>query len=48
MEEYPEDDPMYLKLKDQLGAMNKAYTYIRDNLQTKFENQITNSSGSSA
>ncbi|MDE7017703.1 MAG: hypothetical protein K2P65_09040 [Lachnospiraceae bacterium] len=41
MEEYPEDDPMYLKLKDQLGAMNKAYTYIRDNLQTKFENQIT-------
>lgn len=41
MQEYPEDDPMYLKLKDQLGAMNKAYTYIRDNLQTKFENQIT-------
>lgn len=31
----------YKNLKLQLDAANKAYTYIRDNVQTRFENQIT-------
>ncbi|MCM1388215.1 MAG: hypothetical protein NC231_12875 [Bacillus sp. (in: Bacteria)] len=41
MKEYAEDSTQYADLKKQLEAMNKAYTYIRDNVQTKFENQIT-------
>ncbi|MCM1252807.1 MAG: hypothetical protein NC321_08290 [Clostridium sp.] len=41
MKEYAEDSTQYADLKKQLDAMNKAYTYIRDNVQTKFENQIT-------
>lgn len=41
MKEYAEDSPTYQDLKLQLDGMNKAYTYIRDNVQTKFENQIT-------
>ena len=32
---------MFQDLQKQLAAMNKAQTYIRDNVQTKFENQIT-------
>lgn len=31
----------YKALEKNLEAANKAYTYVRDNLQTKFENQIT-------
>lgn len=31
----------YEKLQLQLDAANKAYTYVRDNIHTKFENQIT-------
>lgn len=31
----------YKALETKLEAANKAYTYVRDNLQTKFENQIT-------
>lgn len=31
----------YTKLQKQLDAVNKADTYIRDSIQTKFENQIT-------
>lgn len=31
----------YKALEKKLEAANKAYTYVRDNLQTKFENQIT-------
>ncbi len=41
MKEYDEDSEEYENLQKQLDAMNKAYTYIRDNVQTKFENQIT-------
>ena len=41
MQEYPEDSQMFQDLQKQLAAMNKAQTYIRDNVQTKFENQIT-------
>lgn len=41
MKEYTEDSPSYKNLQKQLDAMNKAYTYIRDNVQKKFENQIT-------
>lgn len=41
MKEYPEDSAEYADFKKQLDAMNKAYTYIRHNVQTKFENQIT-------
>ena len=41
MKEYEEDSPEYEAFQKQLDAMNKAYTYIRDNVQKKFENQIT-------
>jgi len=41
MKEYAEDTPEYKDLKLQLDAANKAYTYIRENAQKKFENQIT-------
>lgn len=41
MTEYAEDAPQYKSLKLELDAANKAYTYIRDNVQTRFENQIT-------
>ncbi|MDE6750139.1 MAG: hypothetical protein K2K21_13905 [Lachnospiraceae bacterium] len=41
MTEYAEDTDEYKSLKLKLDAANKAYTYIRDNVQTRFENQIT-------
>ena len=41
MKNYEEDSDDYKNLQKQLEAMNKAYTYIRDNVQKKFENQIT-------
>lgn len=41
MKEYPEDSAEYKDLKLQLDAADKAYTYIRDNVQKKFENQLT-------
>lgn len=41
MKEYAEDTPEYKDLKLQLDAANKAYTYVRENVQKKFENQIT-------
>ena len=41
MKEYAEDSTEYADFQKQLDAMNKAYTYIRDNVQKKFENQIT-------
>ena len=41
MAEYAEDTNEYKSLKLKLDAANKAYTYIRDNVQTRFENQIT-------
>lgn len=41
MTEYAEDTDEYKHLKLKLDAANKAYTYIRDNVQTRFENQIT-------
>ena len=41
MEGLAEDSTDYQDLKKSLDAANKAYTYIRENIQTKFENQIT-------
>ena len=41
MKEYPEDSAEYDALNKQLAAMNKAQTYVRDNVQSRFENQIT-------
>ncbi|MCM1037847.1 MAG: hypothetical protein NC434_00870 [Ruminococcus sp.] len=41
MKECAEDSDEYKKLQKQLDAMKKAQTYVRDNVQTKFENQIT-------
>ena len=41
MKEYAEDSPEYEDFQLQLDAANKAYTYIRENVQKKFENQIT-------
>lgn len=38
---YPEDDQNYADIQDKIDAANKAYTYIRDNVQTRFENQMT-------
>ena len=38
---FAEDSTEYKDLKKQLDAANKAYTYLRDDVQTKFENQIT-------
>ena len=40
-DEFDEDSQDYRDLQDIVDAANKAYTYIRDNLQTKFENQMT-------
>lgn len=41
MKEYTEESTEYQDLALKLDAANKAYTYIRDNVQTRFENQIT-------
>lgn len=41
MKEHPEDSAEYKALKLQMDAADKAYTYIRDNVQKKFENQLT-------
>lgn len=41
MGEVPEDGTTYKDLAAQLEGANKAATYIRDNIQKKFENQIT-------
>ncbi|MCM1261181.1 MAG: hypothetical protein NC313_00560 [Butyrivibrio sp.] len=41
MTEYAEDSQEYKDLKLELDAVNKAYTYVRDNVQTRFENQIS-------
>lgn len=41
MSDFAEDSTEYKDLKKQLDAANKAYTYLRDDVQTKFENQIT-------
>lgn len=41
MSECAEDSDAYKDYKKQLDALDKAATYIRDNVQTKFENQIT-------
>ncbi len=41
MKELPEDDPAYQDLALQLEGAKKADTYIRENIQKKFENQIT-------
>ena len=41
MKEYAEDTPEYKDLQLQLYAANKGYPYVRENVQKKFENQIT-------
>lgn len=41
MEEVPEGSQAYEELAAQLKGANKAATYIRENIQKKFENQIT-------
>lgn len=41
MKEYPEDSDEYKDLKLKMDAADKAYTYIRENVQKKFENQLT-------
>lgn len=41
MAKYAEDMPEYKEWKLKLDAANKAYTYVRNNIQTKFENQIS-------
>lgn len=41
MKGYPEDSDEYRNLQLKLDAANKAYTYVRENVQKKFENQIT-------
>lgn len=41
MKEYAEDTQEYKDLNLQLDAAKKAYTYVRENVQKKFENQIT-------
>lgn len=41
MQKYAEDSDEYKAWKLKLDAANKAYTYIRDNVQKKFENQIS-------
>ncbi|MDE6662146.1 MAG: hypothetical protein K2K46_02265 [Lachnospiraceae bacterium] len=38
---YAEDTDEYKALQLKIDAANKAYTYVRDNVQTKFENQIS-------
>lgn len=39
--EWPEDSPEYKDYAKRLEGVDKAWTYIRDNIHTKFENQIT-------
>lgn len=41
MENLPEDHPDYQNLSKQLEGAKKADAYIRENIQVKFENQIT-------
>lgn len=41
MEDYPEDSEEYKDLSKRLEGADKAWSYIRDNVHTKFENQIT-------
>ena len=41
IKEYPEDSDEYKDLKLKMDAADKAYTYIRENVQKKFENQLT-------
>ncbi|MBD5522639.1 MAG: hypothetical protein HDR03_15700 [Lachnospiraceae bacterium] len=40
-DKYAEDSDEYKALQLKIDAAEKAYTYIRDNVQTKFENQIS-------
>lgn len=39
--EWPEDSEEYQDYAKRLEGVDKAFTYIRDNIHTKFENQIT-------
>ena len=39
--DWPEDSPEYKDYEKRLEGVEKAWTYIRDNIHTKFENQIT-------
>lgn len=39
--DWPEDSDEYKDLTERLEGVKKAYTYIRDNVHTKFENQMT-------
>ena len=41
MEDYPEDSDEYKNLTLQMEAAEKAHSYIRENIHTQFENQIT-------
>lgn len=41
MEEYPEDSDEYKNWSKKLEGAEKAQSYIRENIHTKFENQIT-------
>lgn len=41
MSEYPEDSDEYKNWSKKLEAAEKAQSYIRENIHTKFENQIT-------
>ncbi len=42
MKDVPEDSQTYKDLAEQLKGAEKAETYIRENIQKRFENQITN------
>ncbi|MDE6213272.1 MAG: hypothetical protein K2M70_07345, partial [Lachnospiraceae bacterium] len=39
--QFPEDSDEYKDIAERLEGVNKAFTYIRENIHTKFENQIT-------
>ena len=41
-QQYGEDSEQYKDYEKRLVGVKKAWTYIRDNIHTKFENQITN------
>lgn len=41
LKDWPEDSDEYKDLKERLEGVEKATTYIRDNIHTRFENQIT-------
>lgn len=41
MKEFAEDDPQYKDYKKKYDALEKAESYIRENIHKKFENQIT-------